>query len=584
MKVDHSNGRTTMAYDAGGNLTSITQPDGSQATFSYDAINEVIRQSDYFGHIAATAYDAVGRVTATTDGLNHTTTFAYDAVGQQTTVIDALNHRTTYIFDAAGHMTNVIDGLNNKSTFVYDAAGQKTQMTDALGHSATYAYDAAGRLSSSTDRDGRRINYSYDDVGRESGETWLASGGGTDNILTFTFDAVGNLTQSANNAGTYTMAYDAINRMTLVNEPFGQTMTMVYDNIGNRTEVQDGTGVEDSVYDAHNNLTSRTYSQSGTAVVHFQQTFDAHRPGDRPVALCLGLARALVATTSLIYDDLNRITNMQHKAGTGTNIANFTYTYDAGENVSTEIANGTIMSYSYDAVNELLNAGTTFTYDADGNRTGYTTGNENELTTDTTWTYAYDAEGNETSKTITGTGEKWTYTYDERNHLTKAEHISTTGGAVDKRDVYIYDAFGNRIEQEVGVSSPVVTRFAMDGWDPAKPTPIGNENWDIWGDLNGSNAADDALSAWRRGGPVVRAPGLQRRDVHGQLVHARPGRVGAQHRPVQRRGHLEQGRCQIRRLRQHHLGDQFELPRPLCLDGARVRRRDGAAVQPGTVL
>ena len=40
------------------------------------------------------------------------------------------------------------------------------------------------------------------------------------NILTFTFDAVGNLTQSANNAGTYTMAYDAINRMTLVNEPF----------------------------------------------------------------------------------------------------------------------------------------------------------------------------------------------------------------------------------------------------------------------------------------------------------------------------------------------------------------------------
>ena len=71
------------------------------------------------------------------------------------------------------------------------------------------------------------------------------------------------------------LSNDVLNRMTLVNEPFGQTMTMVYDNIGNRTEVQDGTGVEDSIYDAHNNLTSRTYSQSGTAVVHFQQTFDA---------------------------------------------------------------------------------------------------------------------------------------------------------------------------------------------------------------------------------------------------------------------------------------------------------------------
>ena len=35
------------------------------------------------------------------------------------------------------------------------------------------------------------------------------------------------------------MAYDAGNRMTLVNEPFGATLTMAYDNLGNRTQVQD---------------------------------------------------------------------------------------------------------------------------------------------------------------------------------------------------------------------------------------------------------------------------------------------------------------------------------------------------------
>ena len=52
-----------------------------------------------------------------------------------------------------------------------------------------------------------------------------------------------------------------MNRMTLVNEPVGATLTMVYDALGNRTEVQDGTGKEDSTYDAENRLTRRVYYQ-----------------------------------------------------------------------------------------------------------------------------------------------------------------------------------------------------------------------------------------------------------------------------------------------------------------------------------
>ncbi len=38
-----------------------------------------------------------------------------------------------------------------------------------------------------------------------------------------------------------------------------------------------------------------------------------------------------------------------------------------------------------------------------------------------------------------------------------------------------------------GIGGTTTTRFGYDGWNPAKPGPIGTENWDIWADLDGSN-------------------------------------------------------------------------------------------------
>jgi hypothetical protein len=45
----------------------------------------------------------------------------------------------------------------------------------------------------------------------------------------------------------------------------------------------------------------------------------------------------------------------------------------------------------------------------------------------------------------------------------------------------------------------------MDGWDPAKGPPLGNENWDVWGDFNDSGAV---TSRYLRGDMVDQAFGL----------------------------------------------------------------------------
>jgi len=38
-----------------------------------------------------------------------------------------------------------------------------------------------------------------------------------------------------------------------------------------------------------------------------------------------------------------------------------------------------------------------------------------------------------------------------------------------------------------GPNAAVVRRYVLDGWNNSKPTPIGNEHFDIYAELDGSN-------------------------------------------------------------------------------------------------
>jgi hypothetical protein len=57
-------------------------------------------------------------------------------------------------------------------------------------------------------RDGRRIDYTYDNANRLTQETWVNADSSIADILTYVYDANGNLTQASNKAGTYTLSYD----------------------------------------------------------------------------------------------------------------------------------------------------------------------------------------------------------------------------------------------------------------------------------------------------------------------------------------------------------------------------------------
>ena len=80
----------------------------------------------------------------------------------------------------------------------------------------------------------------------------------------------------------------------------------------------------------------------------------------------------------------------------------------------------------------------------------------------------------------------WDYTYDNRNQMVSA--TLKVSGTVSERVTFHYDAFGNLIERDAfNGSTTTTTKYELDGWDPAKPTPVGNENFDTWAELDGSN-------------------------------------------------------------------------------------------------
>src|SRR5207244_2714518 len=138
--------------------------------------------------------------------------------------------------------------------------------------------------------------------------------------LTFTYDADGNLLTAANAQGTYTLGYDADNRVTGVQGLYGVVLTFGYDGVGNRTSVGDSFGgLTASAYDAADELVSRQFSGTGQAPLRIDQAYDAvGRVSGQTRYNDLG-GQDVVATTSFTHDSAGRLTDEQHRSGGGAN-------------------------------------------------------------------------------------------------------------------------------------------------------------------------------------------------------------------------------------------------------------------------
>jgi YD repeat-containing protein len=143
------------AYDAVGNITSITDRDGTIQKFTYDKLNRRTQEQ---------WFDVLGNLTR-----NIVST--YNAAGELTSITDP-DSTYSYTYDLDGRMLAVSnEGTPNLPTTImsysYDNVGNVRSMTDtingSLGIATTREYDALNRLTTNA-QGNKRVDYTYNAI------------------------------------------------------------------------------------------------------------------------------------------------------------------------------------------------------------------------------------------------------------------------------------------------------------------------------------------------------------------------------------------------------------------------------------
>jgi len=357
---------------------------------------------------------------------------------------------TSYTYDAAGRLLTLTDPVGNTTSYTYDYRGLAITETNEKNAARHYAYDAFGRLVEKIDRNGRTTAYTYDSVGRLTSESWLGANDESLKTFTYTYDALGNLLAAGDGTSAYTYTYDNLNRVSgttfafdnqtaafafaydlagrqtqsslTLNNVASRTNTTTYDYLGNATKIEQT-----------NSLTDEIFAEFGYNPNGILTSVNRFEIDDNLITS--------VANTLYTYNANNAITSILHKKPDETSIVQHSYTYDETNNI-VEYLNSIDgnTEYNYDFLGQLIGADyentsltdESYSYDSNGNRItangdNYTTGSNNELTSDGSWSYVYDDEGNRISKTNSTNREL--YEWDYRNRLTSVtqqEYNSTT--------------------------------------------------------------------------------------------------------------------------------------------------------------
>ncbi len=436
--------RLSVTRDANGNITRIQRPDGSAYTYAYDEHGNPTEITSPAGVTEKLTYDAEGHPSTITNGAGAVTHLEYDASDQLLSETGPTGHRVTYAYDGDGNRTSMTNGLGHTTSFTFDPFGRELSATVAGGGSETMAYNEAGQIIERTDRDGTRTTYSYDADGKLLHES--SSDGEATSV---TYDPFGRPLTLANATQTLHFSYDGGGQVAAVtSSAVGSapetTLEYGYDADGNPTSLTGPDGTTSYGYDSQSRLTSVTPSgEPGGASFDFAYT---------PNGQLESLTRPDGIDDSLSY---NAEELLSRKAASGsTTDASSSYTYgEEGLRSSSTDSEGNTTGYGYDPTGQLSeetpHAGSPakYEYDADGNRSGGSYDESDELTSDGTATYAYDADGQLIRRTLNSTKATTTYDWNAQHELT-AVHLPD-----GSTETLAYDPLGRLVSIVHGSSS-----------------------------------------------------------------------------------------------------------------------------------
>jgi RHS repeat-associated protein len=430
---------TTFKYDAAGRKASITRANGQVVTYdSYDAINRLLQQTV----TQAPNPNAVTKYTYYTSGLLHT---------MQDPHLVTINSNDTYNYH--------YDLMGRKDSLTYPHDSNNNQSTEA------WHYDAAGRVDTFTNRNGWVQTSTYDALNRWTG---FSCNDGLTPSVSFGYDTANRMTRIVNpsvNVSRYYFADNLLNAESTFSGGTQQVVTYTYNADGNRATIQYPSGAYSFTY----NYTGRNQLQT---LVNNSGNGTVATYGYDPDGNLLSRVPDNNAGSAYHYDALDRVTHIAHLLNGNTRT--FDYAYDpVGNRKWTKRDNGNGDVFGYDlndqSISVLLDVNNpdttgqgnqTINYDANGNRTTfsaygpadtYTTNNLNQYTARNGSSALYDANGNMTTG-VDGSS----YVYDAQNRLLSATKAGTA-------ETFTYDGLNRQVSRQIGTAPP--TYNVYDGWN-----------------------------------------------------------------------------------------------------------------------
>ena len=467
---------TKYVYDTKNRLISYTDPEGRTETYTYDCNSNLTKTVDKNGNTLKNTYDNQNRLTERTakekkTGKETVHTYRYNAYGDV-----AVQDDTQFVYgDVSGQVTKETTKLTkNKDVvknYTYDSKGNKSTFSVKAGEdtklSLSYEYDGSSRLISVKDSEGNRaVSYAYDTEGSLS-ERQAANGLKT----TYGYDYQNRLTSMTNETGkgvvskyssTYLKNGQKAEEVSTVMDKNGKstkkTAAYTYDMLGRITR-ETKTGKEDIsyTYDANNNRKQMTIGNKTTAY--------RYNKNDE-----------LLRTDTLHTDTEKNDVVIYKNDKNGNQLATVnrseipaeakdTSYIDVDVTLGDNQLNDNVVNH-YNALNQLTetltkNYKVSFTYDAEGLRTGKTVNGEKTI-------YVWDGDqmvmelskggavqkryirGNDLVYADKGENtEKMYYVTDMHGNVVQ---LLDESGNVTK--TYEYDSFGNEVKPEKKDENP----------------------------------------------------------------------------------------------------------------------------------
>ncbi|MHA6912431.1 RHS repeat-associated core domain-containing protein [Ralstonia pseudosolanacearum] len=457
---------------------TLAQTQVSTTQYAYDTVGNLTQITDPRGLVTSLTYDALGRRTkvqgppATPGGAAPTAVFTYDGQDRVRQVTDPRSLVTTYTVDGLGNTTQQQSPDTGTTNATYDAVGNLTSRTDARGKTTTFSYDAVDRLTQASYASGTPTVLEYDggtspqpnDIGRLTRVTDEAGS------TRFRYNGFGNVVSKTQTTTANGVAKD-------------QTIAYAYGTSGSSTG-----HVISLTYPGSGNVVGYTYNSAGRIAGLTLTTANGsvallsniqYQPFGKPSAWTWGNGTAYTRS----FDLSGRLTQFPLGATTGTgttpNGLSRTVNYDAASRISaythtdtsgstgSSTATAANQTFGYDDQDRLIsylpaNSSQSYSYDANGNRTGQTIGGStytqtidpasNRQTASTgpaATTNSYDAAGSLTSD---GTV---TYSYSDRGRLASVTKNGITTS-------YLYNALGQRVVKSGSNVPTGATRYVYD--------------------------------------------------------------------------------------------------------------------------